>query len=41
MKPLIKGTLLLALVSNLAFAVTSEDIKASFNPLENNLSTCL
>jgi hypothetical protein len=29
MKSLIKGTLLLALVSNLAFAVTNEDIEAS------------
>lgn len=39
MKPLIKGTLLLALVSNLAFAVTNEDVKASFNPYEKGMPT--
>jgi hypothetical protein len=39
MKSLIKGTLLLALVSNLAFAVTNEDIEASFNPYKKGMPT--
>jgi hypothetical protein len=39
MKSLIKGTLLLALVSNLAFAVTNDDIEGSFNPYKKGMPT--
>ena len=39
MKPALKGALLLALVSNLAFGVTNEDVESSFNPYKSGLPT--